>query len=522
MASTSTEPENAQSTAAYLRKCTEHNQDYDTFCKTCSKPICEVCFNSQHENHNLKELFEAAAEVQNKLKQIISKMSNDMIKQDQALALIKQTKRNISAGVRAAKKRVKEAAQQIRDIINEHEEKLLHDLNHIEAKGITKVESMEQESDVHKTGTAAFIEELKTLCESGTDIDKVIQVSSMQEQFEVRKKSKLQDITWWSSFKDIEQPVESIKAMLGSIRLVSPGTIPIGDCVRQVSLAYKGDMLVSGMVVIGDCLCITHYEVPILWLYHLTTGLNRTFRLQGLSNPRGMALVKSSGQTVVITDQGSDGGKLHFVNISKRLGVSVIKTESIQIEMPEKISVSKETGELIIGQFMDTQFVICDEEGGVQSLVKVSAGDNTECYPKGVIKTGEGYALLKASLFGNNTIQWVDRDSECTHTYDGNCGDKVKRVLDMIGVQNEQIILADYDHHQLQLVDSSGRLSQMLLTPNEGLHGPQCVYLDEAAARLYVAQGPSGAREVRAYRWSAESTDSHITNYRLEVTTARF
>lgn len=117
----------------------------------------------------------------------------------------------------------------------------------------------------------------------------------------------------------------------------------------------------------------------------------------------------------------------------------------------------------------------------------------------------------------HSTIQWLDQDGKCGHTYGCNDGEQIKCGRDMVKDSEGRLIVVDFRNHRLHLVDTSGRLYQFLLTEDDGIKYPQCVYLDEAASRLYVALGPAGAVEVRVYRWSPTSGDCHTTNFELEL-----
>lgn len=55
--------------------------------------------------------------------------------------------------------------------------------------------------------------------------------------------------------------------------------------------------------------------------------------------------------------------------------------------------------------------------------------------------------------------------------------------------QEGRVIVADLQNDKIHLIDPSGRLLQFLLTQDDGIMGPMCVYIDEEAGLLYVAHG---------------------------------
>lgn len=186
------------------------------------------------------------------------------------------------------------------------------------------------------------------------------------------------------------------------------------------------------------------------------------------------------------------------------------------MKKPRGITVSRNSGELLIGQRGSPQFVLWNEEGDVKRQVTV-ADAGSGCFPLCVTETKEGFAALVWDKGLNGTIQWLDQDGKCSHTYGCNDGEHIKRGQHMVKDSEGRLIVVDYDNHRLHLVDKNGHLSQFLLTEDDGIKYPHCFYLDEVSSRLYVALGRIGSFEVRVYRWSPEPGDSHTTNFELEL-----
>lgn len=217
-------------------------------------------------------------------------------------------------------------------------------------------------------------------------------------------------------------------------------------------------------------------------------------------------------RTFVITDISNDhGGRLFFVRISSDLDISLVKMKSAGMEYPRGISVSKETGELLIGQFGEPMFDICNKEGDRQRMVTV-AGARGASEPSCVTSTKEGFATLCISyLLGNDSIQWLNQRGKCTHTYGKKDGEHIGHGGFTVQDSEERLIVVDNGNNRLHLVDSSGHLLQFLLTEDDGITDPERVYLDEASVRLYVSHGEMGSGEVRVYRWGPKSGDCPTT-----------
>lgn len=157
-------------------------------------------------------------------------------------------------------------------------------------------------------------------------------------------------MTWKYNSKDNNITVELMKTMLANVNLnmfpvVKPRLKMLSEeHVHNVSLLHDGR---------SETVFALHTTTtPHLWLYDMVTGTYNKCRVPDLSSPKGMVLVDSD--TVVLPDRSGDNCKLHFVKISANLQITPIKVKLIPAEAPSRISVSKGTRELLIGQCEST------------------------------------------------------------------------------------------------------------------------------------------------------------------------
>lgn len=363
-----------QALSAHLKStCEKHHLPLNILCKTCQQPICTTCTVFDHKKHWYKELSKSASEVQEELKHVIVQTVEYMVKQAEVLRDMTITKNHICTSVQVAKQSVEQAADQLCDIINNYKRELVRDLERHQAEALQKLDSIEKDAEDNKAGASQLKEEIESLCQSGKAINQVMRTTEIQKQFAVTNRVTQQNMTWKFVSNQNKLTVDSLKAMFGNVKLktpslIRPGRITLGDHIHQVPLKYKGGKIVTGLVVIGDWLCVTHYEDPHLWLYDIVSGDNKTCKVPELQDPCGMALVKSTDWTLVITDQSKACGKLHFVKISKDLDITHHRVKNIAVKYPRKVSVSREAVELqvFIGRWNASQFVICNDEGDVK------------------------------------------------------------------------------------------------------------------------------------------------------------
>lgn len=445
---------------------------------------------------------------------MLAQMGKSVSKQEQKMSELGQTEQDILTSVKAAKDGVTETARQMRDIIDKHERDLHGDLDRCQREALVKLGSNREETTINKTKTLTLKQEVAILCQSRNTIDKLVRAPIIQEQFDATNKSDGHTMDWKLNLERNHQTKESLKAMLGDIKLnlaqaMSTGKITLGEPVSKVQLKYEGGYIVAGMVVIEDCLAVIHYNDQVLCLYDMENDRHKEVNFAGLHKARGMALVSSSDGTVVITDEGTDGGKLHFVKISTNFSLTHLRVKKLPVKDTGSVSVSRETGELIIAH--SSSFIICDQHGDVQRQVNMPDG-----YLGCVLGIDSRYAVMS---YMNGSIRWVDQEGNCSHAYGTEDIDRMKNPRHMITDNERRLIVADSDNNRLHLLDTSGHLSQFLLTKDDGITYPVCIFIDEPSAKLYVAHQPGQSQEVWVYRWIG---DSRNTNFRLDVQLNKF
>lgn len=492
------------------KTCTDHEKPLNLMCKTCNKLVCTACVISKHKNHHTQELVDVAREVQKEL----GRMSWDHINRRNDIPTdIDQTREDICANIKTAEEAVKKTAQRIHDIINNHEKDLLCDLKRFKAKALTELDATTGEPEVFQNWNNDQ-EEADNSRPSESALHHIVRRPVKQDHFEMKQKLQHESMAWKFVFKNEKEPEESLKEMLGSVKLTRP-VVTLGDYIQRIPFNYSGEREVSGMVVIDDWVCVTHWEDRHLWLYDMDSNRKLQLPVPNLKNPVGMTLLSSANRTVIIADKHKDGCKLHYVNVSKDLSLTHIKAKTVPVRYPSIIRLSRRTGELLVSQWGHPHFVVCNSEGDVQRRITVTSTDKIERSPWCVTETIDGYAAIMVDREENAIIQWVDQKGKCMRTYGHHGTEHLEHGQHMVTDSEGRLILADMDGNKLHFIDSNGKLSQFLLTQEDDMFSPMCVYLDEAAARLYVAHGTVGLAEVRVYKWLPKSGNTNI--FQLEV-----
>lgn len=482
-------------------RCREHDMLLNIICKMCDTLVCEMCDVKHIDHHQSLTYTSRGIEEQRHT------IADYLKKQFDLLQQMGNTKQTIVSEVKSAKQRIQVAARKFRDIINNHEKELLRNLDQCKMHILEKVDCVIHDYELRHSEAAKLKGNIDMLYDFGNDADLVKQMPALQGDLCAMTNTEQQVVTWKHVYRNMEQTEQAIKVMLGHIQLKEP--IKLDQYVKYKALKYPGRNVVSGMVVVGNLLCVTHTDNSDMWLYDLVSDHHKKCPVPGLKDPRGMALLQPGDSTVVITDQHKSRGRLHYVKISQNLTVTHIKEKNISIRNPRKVF--SHSRELLIGQMGGSQFSICNADGVEQKRFTLT-NDN---FPRCVARTPVGYVALTWDKEKKCTIEWMDQNGKRTHTYGCNDGEHFQRAHHMVVDKEGMVIMADYHNDKIHLIDSNGRLLQFLLKKDDGILGPMCVYIDEESGLLYVAHGQIGSMEVRAYKWPQGNPS--ITNFELEL-----
>lgn len=419
--------------------------------------------------------------------------------------------KTIRTDVKDAKQRVKESAQLMRELISNRERELLRDLDRCEGEVLTKLKTMKLQPEDSKA-LQNKPESEKTRRPSM--FTQAMQGLVSQENLDVEETPKQHELEW-KLVVDVEQKSkESLKAMVGNVQLITQ--IGFQKHLKAKQLMYEGQQVVTGIAVIGECMCVTHLMDPNLWMYDMKTSNSKSERVPGLEKPRCVTLSPVESE-VVIADETNG---LIFVKISTDLSISDQRIKKLPVDCRVcGISVNRETRELLIGLWRSHQFLVCSAEGDVHRFVTVGSTDVTKRYPVHVRKFEDGYAVIMWAKDAKGTIELMNGEGTCFRTYGG---EQLRIAQTMVIDSEKRLIVVDYMNNRLLLVDTVSNQLQVLATKDDGLVQPDCVYLDERTSRLYVSNGPRGSPEVLVYRWPPKLTETNRANFQLKLSISRF
>ena len=97
----------------------------------------------------------------------------------------------------------------------------------------------------------------------------------------------------------------------------------------------------------------------------------------------------------------------------------------------------------------------------------------------------------------------MDGTGGVIHTYGVGDGESLGYPHHMVLTSCGQLLVADRNNHRIHMVGANRQLSQYLLTADDGICLPRCLFLDETTSLLYVGHYDKVSRkpEVKVYKW---------------------
>ena len=469
-------------------KCGEHpDTELDFYCDTCHVPVCTKCCLQTHKQHQHRDMTAVGKEYQTKLEKVIQAAEVHVNKVRGQLRKLKASSHSIQQDTNKARQEVKEAANEIRDLATKREQYLLQQIQDIEQEALAQVTSAQEDTELKIATTESLLSHMQALHDSGDVADQVVHTPDVEKQLHQQQAASLSTVEWTASFKKETNSVVTLNAMLGS---VATNEMKLGQPLKSLKTGLDNN--ISGLVVVNGCVCATAWWQPVLYIHNTTTKVSKQLKVEGLSAV-SLATIRATDNTLVIADGNK---KLHFVTFNQHSMEIIRHTVNDITFTPRCISIHPVTGHMIIADNTNEAIVVCDTQGTVQNTITVQTKvGSMRC----AVVTNAGYVILDHSNAGR--VHWLDNQGRVTRTYGNREGEGLLYPEHMVRTRWGQLVVADSCNHRLHLLDASGQLTCYLLTEDDGIRYPFCVWLDEASSLLYVGHSPGSNKEVWVYKW---------------------
>ena len=445
---------------------------------------------------------EVGEEHQKKLERFIEAAEVHVHKVRGQLTKLKASPQSIQRDTNKARQEVKQTANEIRDLATKREQYLLQEIEDIEQEALAEVTSAQEDTELKIAATERLLSYMQALRHSGDVTDQLVDTPDVEKQLHQQQAAPLSTLKWTASFKMKTNSVAALNAMIGTVDRSPLATkeVTLGQPLNTLKTNFGID--VSSLVVVNEVVCATTPGAPGLYIYNTATKEIKAHTLPGLSSA-GLATMCDTDNTLIIADWYK---RLHFVTFNQyNMEITRHTVKEITFR-PRHISIHPVTGQLIIADYTNKAIVVCDTQGNVQNTVTVQ----TKVGWMGcAVATDDGYVILDGSDSGR--MHWVDSQGTVTHTYGNREGEGLCKPRHMVRTSWGQLVVADTDNNRLHLVDASGGLSCYLLTRDDGIEQPYCVWLDESTSLLYVAHRPGKDMEIWVYKWPRQDRQVTVT-----------
>ena len=370
--------------------------------------------------------------------------------------------------------------------------------------------SLQRRQELNKASTESLQSYMHVLQASGNITNQVVHAPGLREQLRQQTMLPLRTVTWRASFKKETKSVPALDALLGTVHADSSlvtntepslpavaamdmGQIQLGQPTNTTELPSsfpEHDACIT--VALGNCVCAAAGSQ--LFALNPATCKSKKVKLRGV-DVSGMTAIKSdTGSTPVISDYNK---KLHFVKMDQdTLDITTHRVKDLDFE-PGHISIDPVTGQLVIADDTNKAVVICDMQGNLCHRVTVQTDVTAMSF---AVAAGDGYIILDDCYDGR--IHWVDSQGRLTYTYGQGEGEHLCRPDHMVRDSQGRLVITDFGHYRLHLVDAHGQLPCYLLTHTDGIRHPRSVWLEDTTSQLYVRHRNSqGSQEIRVYKW---------------------
>ena len=138
---------------AFPKMCEEHDEQMKIYCFDCNCLICRDCIIKDHNGHNHEFIKEAAQKVKKELLEQLKPLKKVHVNLLHAVEEINITKSKVKVQVGGSTKYIKKLFEELRQILQNHEQKLLEETS---TKGAQKLEKLSAQEMKLSTSNAVI------------------------------------------------------------------------------------------------------------------------------------------------------------------------------------------------------------------------------------------------------------------------------------------------------------------------------------------------------------------------------
>ena len=216
-----------------LNTCEKHSDKYlEIYCFDCERVICVMCYINVHNKHKCSDVNEVAVEFCEQMTTDVGKITSGVDKCRETLTKVEKEKNDFIEQVAKTCMEINKKAEQLKQMIDVHKEKLMNELSAMKQKRRKEIESAREEIERQLLSMESYAKYVDEVRQKGTACDIVRAASSLHDRADELLKFDVieralddlghDDVTFTSS----EFVIDDVNNTFGQLRILN--TTPTG------------------------------------------------------------------------------------------------------------------------------------------------------------------------------------------------------------------------------------------------------------------------------------------------------
>ena len=166
----------------------------EIYCLECEVAVCTICFSKKHNRHECSDVQSVADDLKKRIKSNIEDTRGMVVEADNQSKTLKKLVKDFGVSVKEAQSNIIEAGENMKQLVDQHMQALLGELDDERTRKVKEFETLKQELLTQKLSLESFIKYSATILENAISAE----VASVAKRSisQIRELEKFQNITY--------------------------------------------------------------------------------------------------------------------------------------------------------------------------------------------------------------------------------------------------------------------------------------------------------------------------------------
>ena len=150
---------------------THEKEQLRIYCLDCESVICVTCYITNHNTHKCSDVKQIAETFRKQMARDAENTADGIQKCREMLEGLEKEKNDFEEQTKTKEKQISTMAEQLKQMIDDHKEKLMHELSSIKQKRINEIESVHEEIEIQLITLKNYKKYLDDLRQKGAACD---------------------------------------------------------------------------------------------------------------------------------------------------------------------------------------------------------------------------------------------------------------------------------------------------------------------------------------------------------------